>query len=120
MHMFESLESRRLMSVVANFADGSKAVQTGASLVVSASTNSLNDLAVVENLNGTMGQNVVTVINNRTGQQADFFGIFNQVQINGSAGNDTLVFSGETLSANMQGSSGADRLTLRDTSANGG
>src|ERR1041385_5732667 len=116
--MIELLESRRLLSVTATFADGSKAVQTGATLVVSASSNSLNNLAVVENLNGTMGQHVVSVINNISGEQADFFGIFNQVQINGSAGNDTLLFSGETLSANIQGNSGADRLTLRDTSTN--
>jgi hypothetical protein len=118
MHMFETLESRRMLSAV-TFADGSKASSGSGSLVVTGG-GGINNLAVVENLNGVMGLNNFTVINNNTGQMADFFGITKDVHINGGGSDDVLVYNGVTLPAHITGGGGNDVITVRDLSANGG
>jgi hypothetical protein len=118
--MFESLESRRLLSVSVTFADGSKVVQGGGGLNVTSGSSGDSNLAIVENLNGVSGDHNIDVFNNNTFEHAYFSGVYGTIHYSGGSRTDRVVINMTTLNADVSGGEGDDVITIRNTSANGG
>ena len=117
--MFESLESRRLLSATFTFADGTKVVQGGGGLTVSSGSLNTN-IALVENLNGVDGDHSVDVFNNNTFEHTEFFGVYGTIKVAGGAGTDRIVVDTTTLQIDVSGGEGDDVITISDLSATGG
>ena len=102
MSMFESLESRRLLS------GGVTVSQNGSAITVKGGSGA-SSINVVEN-NGNV---IVEDLQAATPQIFAASGI-TAINILGQAGSDTIFYTGNTVGANISGNGGNDALTVSD------
>src|SRR5947208_1998668 len=105
--MFETLESRRLLSAAMTFADGASAKVNGAGELQIKGGNKINNLAIIEN-NGTV--DVMDLITGESTRIANVKGI----TINSNGGADTVLYRGTTIGAEIRGGNGRDVITVLD------
>jgi len=130
--MFEQLESRRLLSAVMKFSDGTTVSQGGSgSLTIKADNKNAMNVTVIENgisqVNPGpavgLGNVLVSELNSTTGQYEEVI-VTNvktskPIKIQGGKGSDTITFDGTSLYADIKGEDGNDSITFIDR-GNGG
>jgi Ca2+-binding RTX toxin-like protein len=130
--MFEQLESRRLLSAVIKFSDGTTVTQGGSgSLTIKADNKIGMNTNVIENgISQTntgvqigLGNVLIQEFNASTGQFEEVV-VRNvkagkPIKIQGGKGDDTINFDGTSLVADISGDDGNDMITFQDRGAGG-
>src|SRR5438045_704997 len=108
---FEFLEVRRLMSSTVTFIDGTTANLSNALDLQVKSGKSITNVAVVED------HGYVQVINNNTSELAQFT-LVRSIKVMGGQGDDTIVYRGNSIGADIAGNTGRDYITIYDAGDN--
>jgi hypothetical protein len=108
---FEFLETRRLMSSTFTFLDGTTANLSSTMDLQVKSGKTITNVAVVED------HGYVQVINNNTSELAQFT-LVHSIKIMGGQGDDTIVYRGNSMGADIDGNNGRDYITIYDAGDN--
>jgi Ca2+-binding RTX toxin-like protein len=122
----ETLEARRLLTVLANFSDGVQVTQDSDGTLHIKGSGIVNVNAVENGVSQTssglkVGLGNVVVTDNTTFQDVVAYHVntSHAIDFRGGSGGDTLNYDGTSTHANIQGGTGADQITILDR-GNGG
>src|SRR5438477_3764630 len=105
--MFETLEARRLMSSTVTFLDGTTANLGNAMELQIKSGRAITNVGVIEDHGDVTVQNINTL------ETCVFTNVLS-IKMMGGSGDDTLLYRGNSIGAQIDGNAGRDYITIYD------
>src|SRR5438477_4113315 len=105
--MFETLEARRLMSSTVTFLDGTTANLSNAMELQIKSGRTITNVGVIEDHGDVVVQNINTL------ETVEFVNV-QAIKMFGGQGDDTLLYRGNSIGAQIEGNTGRDYITIFD------